>query len=167
MLFHCLLTCRVSPEKSAESLMELLYRLLHFFFLLVALKILPLSLTFDSSNIMCLGGLFALKYLSVLIASWTCISRLVTAIDAVASIATRVMGISTTSMVTWIVGTAIIMWGGAKLLQIWKVLSIISLNKLSAPFLLFPPSGIPIISMLPFLMELDSSHRISSFKKKS
>ena len=41
--------------------------------------------------------------------------------------------------------------------------AIISSNKLSVLFSLCSPSGIPIILMSPSLVELDSSHRVSSF----
>ena len=46
--------------------------------------------------------------------------------------------------------------------QVWEVLSFYFLNKLSDPLSLSSPSGIAIILMLPFLMELDNSRRISS-----
>ena len=47
-----------------------------------------------------------------------------------------------------------------------KCSAIISLNKPSAPSSLSSALGTPIALMLPFLMESDSSHRISSLKKK-
>ena len=45
---------------------------------------------------------------------------------------------------------------------IWGVL-ICYFNKFSAPFSLSSPSEIPIIFMLPFLMEFNTCHRISFF----
>ena len=60
MYFHSLLVCRVSVKKSADNLMGVPFWVTNLYSL-AAFRIISLSMTFDSFNIMCLGeGLCAL-----------------------------------------------------------------------------------------------------------
>ena len=69
-----LLACKVSSEKSADSLMETHLQVTNLFSL-AAFKILSLSLTFGILIMICLGvGLFASMWFGTLCASWTCMS---------------------------------------------------------------------------------------------
>lgn len=70
---HCLLISQVFDEKSTDNLTEDPFCMISHFFL-AAFKIFPLSLSFKSLRIICLGvGLFKFSLLGVLSVSWMCI----------------------------------------------------------------------------------------------